>query len=104
MRVRIRGLLAIAFCTIASTVASAQGFYGGIRGAVHDAGGVLPGVEVTLTNAATNLKRSSVTNETGEYVFASLDPGTYTLKAALQGFKTAERTGLKVGTQQFLVI
>src|SRR5262245_46349380 len=95
MRFRIRGLLAVTFWGIASWAAG-QGFYGGIRGAAHDSGGVVPGVEVTLTNQATNLKRSTVTNETGEYVFASLDPGTYTLKATLQGFKTVERTGLKV--------
>src|SRR4029453_3039160 len=81
-----------------------QGFHGGIRGAAHDAGGCVPGVDVTLVNEATNLKRSTHTNERGEYVFASLDPGTYTLKATLAGFKTIERTGLAVGTQTFLVI
>ncbi|HEX6463495.1 MAG TPA: TonB-dependent receptor [Vicinamibacterales bacterium] len=107
MSSRIKGLLVFAVCATASStssMAAAQGFHGGIRGAARDSGGVVPGVEVTLTNEATNLKRSTVTNETGEYVFASLDPGTYTLKAAIQGFKTIDRTGLKVGTEQYLVI
>jgi hypothetical protein len=105
MRLRILGLLAAGVAiAAASGTASGQGFQGGIRGAAHDAGGIVPGVEVTLTNQATNLKRSTITNESGEYVLASLDPGTYTLKATLQGFKTIERTGLTVGTQSFLVI
>ena len=105
MRFRILSALAAVFAVLAAAPAArGQGFQGGIRGAAHDSGGVVPGVEVTLTNAATNLKRSTITNETGEYVFASLDPGAYTLKATLQGFKTIERTGLKVGTQQFLVV
>ena len=54
-----------------------QGFQGGLRGSLKDAGGVVPGVEVTLTNEQTNIKRSTVTNERGEYVFANVDPGNY---------------------------
>jgi len=105
MRLWITDVLAVALLmTAAPGMARGQGFQGGIRGAAHDAGGVVPGVEITLTNQATNTKRSTVTNERGEYVFASLDPGTYTLKATLQGFKTIEHPRLKVGTQQFLVI
>jgi hypothetical protein len=84
--------------------ARGQSFQGGIRGAAKDPGGVVPGVEVTITNDATNIKRSTVTNEKGEYNFTSVEPGNYTLKATLQGFKTIERTGLRVGTQEFLVI
>ena len=52
-----------------------QGFQGGLRGSIKDAGGVIPGVEVTLTNEQTNIKRSVVTNERGEYSFANVDPG-----------------------------
>jgi trimeric autotransporter adhesin len=105
MRIRICGLLAATLAILAVPhTARGQGFHGGIRGAAHDPGGVVPGVDVTLINEATNLKRSTVTNASGEYVFASLDPGTYTLKATVPGFKTIEKTGLKVATQQFLVI
>jgi len=82
----------------------AQGFQGGIRGSLKDAGGVVPGVEVTLTNEQTNVKRSTVTNERGEYVFANVDPGNYRVTAALQGYKTVDRAGIRVGTQQFLTL
>src|SRR5947208_7313937 len=81
-----------------------QGFQGGLRGSVKDAGGVIPGVEVTLNNEQTNIKRSTVTNERGEYVFANIDPATYKVTAALQGYKTVDRGGIRIGTQQFLTL
>jgi hypothetical protein len=81
-----------------------QGFQGGVRGSLKDAGGVVPGVEVVLTNEQTNVKRSTVTNERGEYVFANVDPGNYGIKASLQGYKTVDRGGIRVATQQFLTL
>jgi hypothetical protein len=81
-----------------------QGFQGGIRGSLKDSGGVVPGVEVTLTNEQTNVKRSTVTNESGEYVFANVDPGNYKVTAVLQGYKTIDRAGIRIGTQQFLTL
>jgi hypothetical protein len=81
-----------------------QGFQGGLRGSVKDAGGVIPGVELALTNEQTNIKRSTVTNERGEYVFANVDPGNYGVKATLQGYKTVDRAGIRIGTQQFLTL
>src|SRR5438046_611959 len=81
-----------------------QGFQGGLRGSVKDAGGVIPGVEVTLNNDQTNIKRSTVTNDRGEYVFANVDPGGYSVKATLQGYKTIDRGDIRIGTQQFLTL
>src|SRR5262245_10857002 len=90
---------------LAATSAFGQGFQGGLRGAVRDAGGgLVPGVEVTLTNEATSLPRMTVTNDSGEYSFASLDPGSYRLKASLTGFKAIELSGIRVGTQQFVTL
>src|SRR5690348_4743738 len=80
--------------------ASAQQFTGGVRGAVRDPNGVIPGVTVTLVNEATNISREVVTNEIGEYSFPAVAPGTYTLKTSLTGYKTYESKGLIVGTQQ----
>src|ERR1043165_1850878 len=80
----------------------AQQFTGGVRGAVRDANGVVPGVTVTLTNEATNISREVVTNEVGQYNFPAVPPGTYTLKTQLTGYKRYESKGLNVGTQQFL--
>ena len=67
--------------------AFAQTFQGGVRGAIQDAdGGVLPGVTVTLDNEDTGVSRTAVANAVGEYNFANVQPGTYTLRAELSGF------------------
>lgn len=105
MRRFLYGLLAAALLLVGSnTELFAQSFQGGIRGAVKDSGGIIPGVEVTLTNDATSVARSTTTNESGEYNFPNLLPGAYTLKAVLQGYKTYQRAGLTVSTQQFLTL
>src|SRR5215510_1960043 len=96
-------LAALVVVSLASD-ALGQGFQGGLRGAIKDSGGVVPGVEVTITNEQTNIKRSVVTNERGEYAFANVDPGTYAVKATIQGYKTIDRTGIRIGTQTFLVL
>ena len=82
----------------------AQGFQGGIRGAVKDSGGVIPGAEVTLTNQGTSLSRTTTTNAAGEYSFPNLAPGTYRLRIALQGYKAYAQEGIPVGTQQFITL
>src|SRR5882672_2967446 len=87
-----------------ASAAGAQQFTGGVRGAVRDANGVIPGVAVTLTNEATNISREVVTNDVGQYNFPAVPPGTYTLKAQITGYKTFESKGLTVGTQQFVTL
>jgi hypothetical protein len=84
--------------------ARAQTYQGGIRGAVKEGANVVPGVNVELTNEATNVSRATVTNSVGEYAFSSVAPGTYTLKASLQGFKTVLSKGIRIGTQQFITM
>jgi hypothetical protein len=101
----VRTTFAFLVCwTLAGGAADAQTYHGGVRGSIRDADGVVPGVDVTLTNEQTNISRSVLTNEHGEYAFTSVDPGTYRVRAMLQGFKTVERSCIRVGTQDFLVI
>src|ERR1700752_3792643 len=104
MRFRAALVVAALLAVVTSGPAFGQGFQGGLRGSIKDAGGVVPGVEVTLTNERTNIGRSMVTNERGEYVFVNIDPGSYFLKATLTGFKTIERREIPIGTQQFLTM
>src|SRR5438094_10145623 len=102
---RLRGTFCfIAFLAV-SVASLGQGFQGGLRGAARDAGGALvPGVEVKLTNEATSLSRTTVTNDSGEYSFAALDPGSYRLHASLPGFKALDQPGIRIGTQQFVTL
>src|SRR5262245_19979276 len=102
---RIRPALIGAFLTVAASgTLFGQGFQGGLRGSIKDAGGVVPGVEVTLTNEQTNTSRTTITNDRGEYAFANVDPGSYAVKATLTGYKTIDRRGIPIGTQQFLTL
>jgi len=52
---------------------------------------VWPNARVTLKSKQTNTAVSTVTDEHGEYSFASLDPGDYELTVALVGFETEVR-------------
>src|SRR5262245_2441170 len=66
-----------------------------ISGVVKDqSGALLPGAEITVTQTATGTKRSTVSNETGNYVLASLPLGPYVLEAALPGFKMYVQSGI----------
>ena len=77
--------------------AEAQVTTGSILGTVKDAsGGVLPGVTVVAINVDTNLSRTEVTNERGEYSLRFLPPGTYRLEAELAGFKRFVQTGVEI--------
>jgi hypothetical protein len=79
----LRQLLVVAL-VVATTgsYAVAQTFTGGLRGAVKDANGVIPGVTVQLINEGTSVAREVVSNDSGEYNFAAVPPGTYTVKAS----------------------
>src|SRR5712691_12590018 len=80
---------------MAGATAWAQATTAQVSGTVKDqSGAVLPGVEVTVTQTATGGKRSTVTNETGNYVLASLPLGPYMLEASLPGFKAYVQTGI----------
>src|SRR5436853_7579247 len=77
-------------CTTVSAQSTAQ-----VSGTVKDqSGAVLPGVEVTATQADTGLKRTAVTDETGSYILPNLPVGPYRLEAALPGFRTYVQSGI----------
>ncbi len=66
-----------------------------VSGVIQDGtGGVLPGVDVTLTSAGTGVERRTVTNEGGLYTFPNAPVGEYRVKAALSGFSTVTKTGV----------
>jgi hypothetical protein len=89
--------LAFAACMLLlASSAFAQGTVT-IYGTVADkSGGVLPGVEVTITNTLTGAARAVVTNETGGYVVAQLPVGVYQVRAQLDGFKSFVQDQIKV--------
>ena len=94
-------VLVLAF--IFSTAAFAQGGGGRaeLNGTITDQGKlVLPGVTITVTHEGTGQTRQAVTSDEGRFIIPTLLPGSYTLKAELQGFETLTRTGLVLNVGQ----
>src|SRR4051794_14455768 len=74
---------------------------GEITGEVKDpSGAVMPNASVTVTNTATNVARSTVTNTSGVYSFPNLVPGVYGVKVSSGGFDTVVKTGVELQVQQ----
>jgi outer membrane receptor protein involved in Fe transport len=78
-------------------IASAQAVRGELLGNITDESGLaLPGATVTITEVNTNITTTTVTNESGYYIFPSLKDGTYKVVAELSGFKKIVRDGVVV--------
>ena len=95
--------LALALLTTVSNPLwlAAQSYYGGLRGTVVDQkGGVIGSAKVTLTEEGTGTMRSTLSSQSGEYLFSEVVPGTYTVSISAPGFKTFDRQGIVIGTQE----
>src|SRR4051812_38218512 len=72
-----------------------------LTGSVRDAtGAYIPGVTITVTEAARNTSLSTVSNDIGTYAIPVLNPGAYTLTAELPGFKRFVQSGLQLQVAQ----
>ncbi|MGH9349028.1 MAG: carboxypeptidase regulatory-like domain-containing protein [Vicinamibacterales bacterium] len=93
----------LGMCASAVTLALAipTGAYaqatGAIAGVVTDeSGAVMPGVTIDVTNTGTNQVRTAVTGPDGYYSVPLVQPGRYSVKGTLDGFKTFVRDGVTV--------
>src|SRR5579864_8461703 len=97
------GLVCFLFATL---MAHAQGVgtSGEITGTVTDASGaILQKATVNVVDTQTGLKRTEVTNSTGQFRAAGLSPATYDVSAALPGFATEIRRGVTVAIGQTVI-
>jgi len=92
-------------CVLALTLsAHAIDVNGRIKGTVTDpSGAVLPGVQVTATNAATGVKYDTKTTADGNYLFPQLPVGTYSISVNASGFKAFVATGIIINIDQEFV-
>lgn len=82
---RLLGVFAI---FIFASALSAQTATGTMIGSVADSSGAsVPNAKVTLTNQATNITISTVTNGTGFYTFPYVPPGVYRIAVEAPGFQ-----------------
>ncbi|MDX2032660.1 MAG: TonB-dependent receptor [Blastocatellia bacterium] len=99
------GCLGVALLAAGATEAWGQSYQGALRGSMRDSSGnVLSGTTLTITNEETNVVRTTITNEAGEYFFDRVDPGKYRIAATLSGFKKTERMGVLIETQQQMAL
>lgn len=94
MKIVLRAVV-LCLCVVGwtSITARAQGVNtkATLTGVVQDTtGGVVPGASVVVKNVATGVTNDTVSNATGNFAIASLDPGTYQATVSLSGFKTVQ--------------
>jgi hypothetical protein len=101
-------MLAVFLCMLGTSVlAHAQGVgaSGDISGTVTDpSGAVVPNATVTATEAEKGLKRTSLSDNRGEYHFTALPPASYEVSAQISGFQTAVYKGVIVNVGQTVVL
>ncbi|MGB6876659.1 MAG: carboxypeptidase-like regulatory domain-containing protein [Candidatus Acidiferrales bacterium] len=68
-----------------------------VVGTVTDpSGAAVPGATVKLTNVGTNVPLTATANDSGQYTFPTVTPGTYALEVSKQGFKNGAVQNLVV--------
>jgi hypothetical protein len=85
--------VAAAIALLAAVHVAAQAVTAGsMSGTVLDTSGqVVPGADVTIVHERTGEQRTTVTSGVGDFSFAGLTPGPYTIKVGLSGFKPLEQ-------------
>src|SRR5262249_29291382 len=82
-----------------------QSITGTVSGTVVDASGkVLVGAKVTLTNERTGATRVGASNEQGDFIFPTLQPGVYTIKIEHAGFRSYQRTNNVLSANEVLAL
>src|ERR1019366_2112369 len=103
----MKSIACVLVCFLFATfMAHAQGVgsSGGITGTVTDSsGGVVLKATVNVVDTQTGLKRTAMTDSTGQFRVAGLPPATYDISAAMAGFATEIRKGVTVAIGQTVI-
>ena len=89
-------LFGVLGCLLLPSLATAQAT-GAISGAITDeSSAVMPGVTIEVANTGTGQTRTAVSGSDGYYSVPQVQPGSYSVKATLSGFRPVTRTGIVV--------
>jgi Carboxypeptidase regulatory-like domain len=89
----------------AAPTAYAQLSTASVNGTLRDASGaVISGGTVSLRNRATQIERTTTSNEAGNFVLLDMPPGNYTLEARQSGFAPARLESFDLAVNQTLTI
>ncbi len=100
----VRALLVVG-AVLWPCLVAAQSVTGTISGTITDSQGqVIPGATVTVVAESTNEARESVSDAKGDFQVTNLQPGKYTVRVALQSFRTLERKNIVLGAGERLAV
>ncbi len=86
-----------ALLVLSIAVAYSQAVSGTVVGTVTDSThAVIVNASVTLTETNTNVSRSTHSNESGNFTFSDVPPGTYAVTVEIAGFKKEQQRGIQV--------
>ena len=98
-------VIAICCLLVVAGAAFAQSDRGTITGTITDqAGAVIPGAAIEVTNINTGAVYQVQSSSTGNYTFSQLPAGKYQMSSSVPGFKQFLRTGITVLVAQTLRI
>lgn len=99
-----RSILQCLLCVLfVICVSFAQQISGSVTGTVNDpAGAVIAGAQVKLTNIGTGAAERVTTDQSGNFRFLLLPPGTYAMEVTAPGFKTFRQEGIVVEVDRSL--
>ena len=86
-------VLSVAAQTITSTI---------VGSVVDPSGAAVTKAEVSVVQTNTGARRNVVTNDQGDFLIGSLQPGKYTLSVSIAGFKTLQRAGVVLSSAETL--
>jgi hypothetical protein len=93
----LQTVICIALVAGTLSVAPAQSNRGSMAGSITDSSGALiPGAKISIRNTQTGVSSETVSSADGNYRFPELPVGAYDVNVTLNGFKTAQRTGVIV--------
>jgi len=93
----MRTITSAIFFFVLTASLTAQTFRGGIQGTVTDSSGaVVSGADISVTNPATGLSRTTKTDATGNYFVSELPIGSYDVTVKAKGFRVATVKAVKV--------
>lgn len=100
---RFLGYLVLSVVLVFPAILRAQMDQGTITGVVKDnAGAVVSGADVTLTNTGTGLVLHTTTDSSGIYEFSPIKIGNYSVSASAAGFSSTLQKNLRVDIQERL--
>ena len=104
MSFRLR-ILSASLTVLFSVCAWSQSQLANLSGTITDpSGAVVPGVSVTIVGQGPGLKLSVLTDTAGEYRFAGLPTGNYSVRVEKTGFRAEVREGITLVPASGLII